>query len=121
MNGKSDFKSHSRLESPTVITAGKTVAIYQVPQQAVFSLKEAARYLGTSPDTLRGDSDEGKVPSYVFHGRRVFLIEELDRYRNSLPKYQPAAQPESLRHQQSQCQNPQRPIPASSERELDDQ
>jgi len=82
---------------------GKQIALIQVPNQALFSLKAAAAFLGISPDTLSEDSDAGRIPCYEFHGRRTYKLEDLETLRARLPKWQ----------------NQPRPIPASSERIID--
>lgn len=79
---------------------GKTIAVFQVPNQALFSLKAAAKYLGISPDSLIEDTEHGKIRCYLFHGRRTYKIEDLEQLRASLPEWQ----------------NPRRPTIASSER-----
>jgi hypothetical protein len=82
---------------------GKQIALLQVPNQALFSLKAAAAYLGISPDVLRDDSDNGLIPCYEFHGRRTYKLEDLETLRKQLPHWQ----------------NHRHPIPASSERIVD--
>jgi len=82
---------------------GKTVAILKIPDQALFNLREAARFLGIDPDTLRADTDAGLIPCYEFHGRRTYKLEDLETLRALLPRWQ----------------NDKRPIPASSERIVD--
>ena len=78
----------------------KPIAFYQVANQALFSLKAAARFLGISHDTLANDADCGLIPCYGFHGRRTFKLEDLENLRASLPHWQ----------------NQERPIAVSSER-----
>ncbi len=82
---------------------GKTVALLQVPNQALFNLKGAAAFLGISPDSLREDTELGLIPCYEFHGRRTYKLEDLEQLRAALPKWH----------------NERRPIPASSERIID--
>ena len=82
---------------------GKQIALVQVPNQALFSLRAAAEFLGISADALREDSDAGLIPCYQFHGRRTFKLEDLESLRASLPRWH----------------NERRPIPASSERIID--
>jgi len=82
---------------------GKRIALLQVPNQALFSLKAAAQFLGISPDVLREDSEAGLIPCYEFHGRRTYKLEDLEALRKALPGWH----------------NCRRPIPASSERMID--
>ncbi len=82
---------------------GKQIALIQVPNQALFSLKAAAQYLGISPDALREDTDAGLIPCYDYHGRRTYKLEDLETLRAMLPRWQ----------------TERRPIPASSERIVD--
>jgi DNA-binding transcriptional MerR regulator len=82
---------------------GKRVALLQVPNQALFSLKAAAQFLGISIDALREDTDMGLIPCYEFHSRRTYKLEDLETLRSMLPRWQ----------------NERRPIPASSERIID--
>ena len=82
---------------------GKQFALIKVPSQALFTLKQAAQYLGISPDVLREDTDLGLIPCYEFHGRRTYKLEDLETLRSLLPRWQ----------------NERRPIPASSERIID--
>jgi hypothetical protein len=79
---------------------GKQIALIQVPNQALFSLKAAARYLGISPDTLLDDVDHNRILCFTFHGRRTFKLEDLEFLRESL----------------RQWENQPRPTSASSER-----
>jgi hypothetical protein len=91
------------MSSKNIALISKPIAFYQVANQALFSLKSAARFLGISPDTLADDADCGLIPCYDFHGRRTFKLEDLENLRASLPHWQ----------------NEQRPIAASSERIVD--
>lgn len=79
---------------------GKQIALIQVPNQALFSLKAAAQYLGISPASLVDDTELGKVPCYAYHGRRTYKLEDLEKVRESLQEWE----------------NPGRPTIASSER-----
>ena len=74
---------------------GKEIALLQVPNQALFSLKVAARFLGISPETLVDDVEHGRIPCYDFHGRRTFKLEDLEKCRESLPAWQNHARPTS--------------------------
>lgn len=67
---------------------GKQIALIQVPNQRLFSLKAAAQYLGIDPDTLRNDTDiNGLIHAYNFHGRRTYRLEDLDSLIESLPQW----------------------------------
>ena len=66
---------------------GNPVALIQVPNQRLFSVKPAAQYLGICEDTLRGYADKELVPPYDLNGRRVFKLEDLDSFIDSLPPY----------------------------------
>jgi len=72
----------------------KAVQIVTIPGQAVFYVGDACRYLGISPNTLRKRSDMGLIPCRQDEaGRRVFLLEDLDAYRKSLPPYEHSGNP----------------------------
>ena len=66
---------------------GKSVALIQVPNQRLFSTKAASRYLGVHPDTVRKYSDLGWVKARRLENRRVFALEDLDHFIESLPEY----------------------------------
>ena len=67
----------------------KAIQIVTIPEQAVFYVRDASKYLGISPNTLRKRSDLGLVPCRQDeNGKRVFLLEDLDTYRKSLPPFQ---------------------------------
>jgi hypothetical protein len=74
---------------------GKQIALIQVPNQALFSLKAAAQYLGISPDSLLEDVAAGNIHCYDWHGRRTFKLEELETLRDSLPEWHNHARPTS--------------------------
>ena len=67
---------------------GKPVALIQVPNQRLFSTKSAACYLGVHADTIRKYADLGWVKARRLENRRVFALEDLDRFIESLPEYQ---------------------------------
>ena len=72
---------------------GKQIALIQVPNKALFSLKAAAQYLGISAKTLREHTGEGRIDCYDFRGRRTYKWEDLERLREELRKWQnPARQ-----------------------------
>ncbi len=66
---------------------GKPVALLQIPNQRLFSLKAAARYLGVHEQTLRTLTDTGQVPALRRGARRVYRLDDLDRYIDSLPQW----------------------------------
>lgn len=74
----------------------KPVALVQVPNQVLFSLRAAARFLGISDDTLAMDADLGLIPCYEFHGRRTFKLADLERIVDTLPEWQPGQVRENL-------------------------
>ena len=62
------------------------VAIVEVPERAAFSVRDAARYLGMSPNTLRRRADRGLIRvRRDERNHRVFLLRDLDDYLNALP------------------------------------
>ena len=72
----------------------KAIQIIGIPEQVVFYVGAAARYLGISPNTLRKRADLGLIPAKRDEsGNRVFLLEDLDAYRKSLPPYTPSDNP----------------------------
>jgi len=67
----------------------RAIQIVAVPEKALFYTGAAARYLGISSNTLRKRSDLELIPCRQDeNGKRVFLLEDLDAYRKSLPPYQ---------------------------------
>ncbi len=71
---------------------GKTVALIQVPNQRLFRVAQAAHYLGKHPNTIRKLADLGEIKACVevdSSGRRhrVFTLDELDAYIDSLPQW----------------------------------
>ncbi len=67
---------------------GKPIALIQVPNQRLFSTKAAAQYLGVHPDTVRKYADLGRIRARKLERRRVFALEDLDIFIDSLPEYQ---------------------------------
>ena len=66
----------------------KAIQIVNIPEQALFHVGDASKYLGVSRNTLRKRADLGLVPCRMDeNGNRVFLIEDLDAYRKSLPPF----------------------------------
>jgi excisionase family DNA binding protein len=70
---------------------GKPVAIIQIPNQRLFGTKAAARYLGIHEQTLRKLTDLGELPARRRGARRVYTLEDLDRFIESLPQWYAAA------------------------------
>ena len=66
---------------------GKPVALIQVPNQRLFRVTAAARYLGISDDSLKKYTDLHQINAYEFNGQRVYKLEDLDRLIDSLPKW----------------------------------
>lgn len=66
---------------------GKAVALIQIPNQRLFGMKAAAQYLGIHEDTLRKYSDLGLLTARRLDKRRVFTLEDLDDFIESLPEY----------------------------------
>ena len=72
----------------------KAIQIVTVPEQAVFYVGDASEYLGICPNTLRNRSDRGLIPCRQDeNGKRVFLLEDLDAYRKSLPPFKANGNP----------------------------
>ena len=63
----------------------KAVELIQVPNQRLFGVKAAAKYLGISDDTLRKYADLGQLPAYRFNGHRTFKVEDLNNLIDNLP------------------------------------
>ena len=66
---------------------GKPVALLQIPNQRLFGIKAAAQYLGISDESLRNYADLGLIPTQRLYNRRVFKLEDLDEFIDSLPDY----------------------------------
>ncbi len=66
---------------------GKPIALIQVPTRRLFSTKAAASYLGVHPDTVRKYADLGWIRARKLERRRVFTLEDLDAFIDSLPCY----------------------------------
>ncbi len=72
----------------------KAIQVVAVPEQAPFSVGDASTYLGISLNTLLNRSDRGLIPCRQDeHGKRVFLLEDLDVYRKSLPPFKANGNP----------------------------
>jgi hypothetical protein len=70
---------------------GKPVALIQVPNQRLFKIQAAARYLGISDDSLKKYTDLQQIAAYRFNGARVYKLEDLDRLIDSLPEWDDAS------------------------------
>ena len=68
---------------------GQPIALIRIPNQRVFAPKAAARYLDVHVQTLRKMTDEGQIRAKWMRNRKIYLLEELDRYIESLPDYNP--------------------------------
>ncbi len=66
---------------------GKPVLLLRIPNQRLFALKAAARYLGMHEQTLRKLVDLGELPARRLGARRVFTLEDLDRFIEDLPRW----------------------------------
>ncbi len=66
---------------------GKPVALIQVPNQRLFGVKAASRYLDMHPQTLRKLTDLGEITAKKLGERPVYTLEELDRFIESLPQW----------------------------------
>ncbi len=67
----------------------KAIQVVTVPEQATFYIEAASKYLGMCPNTLRKRSDLGLILCRQDeNGNRVFLLQDLDIYLNSLPMYE---------------------------------
>ncbi len=64
---------------------GKPIALIQVPNQRLFKTKAAAQYLGVHEQTLRKLTDLGEIKAKKLGERRVYTLEDLDSYIDSLP------------------------------------
>jgi len=65
----------------------KQIAFVAIPTQAMFSPKKAACYLGINVKTLKELTDHGEIPARRFRNRRAYLLEDLERYRTTLPAW----------------------------------
>jgi excisionase family DNA binding protein len=61
-----------------------------IRNQRLFSVSQAARYLGMSDDTIRKYADLGQIPVYRLNGRRVFKLEDLNQLIDGLPLWNDA-------------------------------
>lgn len=74
---------------------GKPVALFQIPNQRLFTIAAAARYLDKHKNTVRKLADLGIIKAKIEvdlsgRKRRVFTLEDLDAYIDNLdPWYDP--------------------------------
>ena len=70
---------------------GRPVALIQVPNQALFRPKAAAQFLGMDVKTLKRLTDESIIQAKwdPYLKQRSYPLEELERYRDTLPDYNP--------------------------------
>ena len=66
---------------------GKPIALIQVPNQRLFGIKAASRYLDMHAQTLRKLTDLGEIKAKRLGDRRVYPLEELDRFIDGLPEW----------------------------------
>lgn len=66
---------------------GKPIALIQVPNQRLFIMSAAARYLGISDDSLKKYTDLGQIKAYDFNGRRAYRLEDMDYLIENLPQW----------------------------------
>ena len=64
------------------------IALKQIPNQRLFSTKSAAQYLGVHPDSIRKYANLGLIEARRLDKRRVFTLEDLNAFIDSLPDYQ---------------------------------
>src|SRR5438093_12179672 len=74
-------------EKAGVVQIPNAIALIKVPTRRLFKMKAAARYLGMHPQTLRKLTDEGKIPARSMTGKRMYRLEDLDAYIDSLPEW----------------------------------
>src|SRR5215468_2984473 len=73
-------------QRPSTLKVIHGVQIEPVPNQRLFSVGAAAKYLGISDDTLRKYADLGQIPVYRFiNGHRAFKLEDLNKLIDELP------------------------------------
>jgi len=66
---------------------GRPVALIQVPNQRLFSVKAAAQYLDLHEQTLRKLTAAGEIKAWKMGSRRVYRLEDLDAYIDSLSEW----------------------------------
>ena len=70
---------------------GKPIALIQVPNQRLFIMSAAARYLGISDDSLKKYTELGQIKAYDFNGRRAYRLEDMDYLIENLPEWDHSA------------------------------
>jgi hypothetical protein len=70
-----------------VVLIDGSIPQVRLPNQRLFKIKAAARYLGIHAQTLRKYTDEGKLMALNLDGSRVYALEELDRFIGALPEW----------------------------------
>ena len=74
---------------------GKPIALIQIPNQRLFSARAAAQYLGIHEQTLRKLTDAGEIRTRRSGDRRVYRLDDLNSYIDSLPEWYDGAGEES--------------------------
>lgn len=62
------------------------LALVRVPKRRLFSARAAAQYLGVHERTLKKITENGSVAARQLGARRVYALEDLDAYIETLPK-----------------------------------
>lgn len=78
------------------MSAIQPVAIIPVPAQRLFTIGAAANYLGIDMGTLKKLTDQGIIPAKRSNQRRVYTLEALDRYIDSLPEWSGGSMPPAI-------------------------
>ena len=79
--------SSHQMEEGRRLSGPMVCKLVHVPNQRLFKTKEAAKYLGIHQDTLRTYADLGRITPRRINKRRVFTLEDLDAFIDSLPCY----------------------------------
>lgn len=66
---------------------GKTIALIQIPNQRLFQVGPASRYLGITDETLKKLTALGVIKAYEILSRRVYRLEDLDSLIEHLPQW----------------------------------
>ena len=82
---KSGIEDSIGLDSVNNLNQETDVALVRVPKQRLFSAKAAAQYLGIHEQTLRRITEDGCLPAKRLRSRRIYKLEDLDAYIESLP------------------------------------
>jgi len=70
----------ANVPSDSGVPFGKMTALVVVPNQRLFKMSAAAKYLGIHEQTLRKITDEGALRARLMRGCRVYTLEDLDAY-----------------------------------------